>query len=116
LDVYVDGSGKNGTYCYLIPGKKPKIFREELLTNNQAEYKAIIAALQELTDVDVTIYSDSLLAVKQLEREYKIRNSELRKLASKVRTLSRDREIIIKWIPREENLAGKVLDKLLKGW
>jgi ribonuclease HI len=101
LDVYVDGSGKNGTYCYLIPGQKPKIFREKLLTNNQAEYKAIIAALQELTDVDMTIYSDSLLAVKQLEREYKIRNSE---------------EIIIKWIPREENLAGKVLDKLLKGW
>jgi ribonuclease HI len=116
LDVYVDGSGKNGTYCYLIPGKKPNIFREELLTNNQAEYKAIIAALQELTDIEMTIYSDSLLAVKQLDREYKIRNSELRKLASKVRILSRNRKITFKWIPREKNLAGKMLDKLAKGW
>ena len=103
-------------YCYIVPGKKPKIFREELLTNNQAEYKAIIAALQELSDKEMTIYSDSLLAVKQLEREYKIRNSELRKLASKVRVLSRDREIIFKWIPREKNLAGKVLDKIVKSW
>lgn len=102
-------------YCYIIPGKKPKIFKEELLTNNQAEYKAIIAALQELTDEEMTIYSDSLLAVKQLEREYKIRNSELRKLASKVRSLSRDREIMFKWIPREKNLAGKVLEKIVKG-
>ncbi|WP_455279947.1 ribonuclease HI family protein [[Eubacterium] cellulosolvens] len=116
MDVYVDGSGKNGTYCYVILGKKPKIFREELLTNNQAEYKAIIAALQELEDDEMTICSDSLLAVKQLEGEYKIRNPELRKLASKVRSLSRDREVIFKWIPREENLAGKVLDKLAKGW
>ena len=102
-------------YCYIIPGKKPKIFKEELLTNNQAEYKAIIAALQELTDKEMTIYSDSLLAVKQLDREYKIRNSELRKLASKVRALSRDREIMFKWIPREKNLAGKVLEKIVKG-
>ncbi|TRO59064.1 reverse transcriptase-like protein [Candidatus Bathyarchaeota archaeon] len=116
MDVYVDGSGKNGRYCYLILGKKPKIFREELLTNNQAEYKAIIAALQELKHVEMTIYSDSLLAVKQLDREYKIRNSELRKLASKVRALSRDRDITFKWIPREENFAGKVLDKLAKDW
>jgi ribonuclease HI len=114
LDVYVDGSGKNGTYCYIIPGKKPKIFKEKLLTNNQAEYKAIIAALQELTDEEVRICSDSLLAVKQLEGEYKIRNAELRKLASKVRSLSRDREVMFKWIPREENLAGKVLDKLAR--
>ena len=102
-------------YCYVVPGEPPKVFKEELLTNNQAEYKAIIAALQELNDGEMIIYSDSLLAVKQLAREYKIRNSELRKLASKVRVLSRDRDIIFQWIPREKNLAGKVLDKLVKG-
>ena len=115
MDVYVDGSGKNGMYCYVVPGEQPKVFKEELLTNNQAEYKAIIAALQELNDEEMIIYSDSLLAVKQLAREYKIRNSQLRKLASQVRLLSRDRNIIFKWIPREKNLAGKVLDKLVKG-
>ena len=65
---------------------------------------------QKKSPVDPAIFQES--TPKDIPEMF----SELRKLASKVRTLYRDREIIIKWIPREENLAGKVLDKLVKGW
>jgi len=113
LTVYVDGSGKNGAFCYLVVGGKPRIFTKEHLTNNQAEYKAIVAALQELPGRELTIYSDSQLAVRQLNGEYKIRDSHLKSLAAEVRTLSQGREVVFEWIPREKNLAGKVLEKLV---
>jgi len=114
LEVYVDGSGKNGAYCYLFPGGKPRVFLgEQHLTNNQAEYKAIIAALQEHPREELTLLSDSQLAVRQLNGEYEIRNSKLRELAEEVRSLCRDRKVVFKWIPREENLAGKMLETLI---
>jgi len=114
LKVFVDGSGKNGSYCYVAPGARPRLFfGEENLTNNQAEYKAIIAALQEHPGEELTILSDSQLAVRQLNREYEIRDPELRDLAGKVRSLCRNRKVVFKWVPREENLAGKVLESLV---
>lgn len=113
LKVYVDGSGKTGAYCYLVAGGKPRLFMEKNLTNNQAEYKAILATLRELPDRELTVYSDSQLAVRQLNGEYRIRDSRLKSLAEKVRGLSKYRVINFKWIPREQNLAGKVLEKLV---
>ena len=113
LKVYVDGSGKNGTYCYIVAGSTPRIFTEGNLTNNQAEYKAIIAALRELDVESLTVFSDSQLAVRQLNGMYQIRDPELKKLASNVQRLCQDREIQFKWLPRERNLAGKILEKLI---
>jgi ribonuclease HI len=112
LKVYVDGSGRTGVYCYLAAGRKPRLFMERGLTNNQAEYKAIIATLQEIPERELTVYSDSQLAVRQLNGEYHIRDSKLKSLAEEVRTLSRGRVVNFKWIPREQNQAGKVLEKL----
>ena len=111
--VYVDGSGKSGVYCYLDSGGKAKIFVEPPLTNNQAEYRAIIAALQGVSGVKLTIYSDSQLAVRQLSGEYEIRDPKLKILAAKVQQLCQNREVTFRWIPREKNLAGKILEKLV---
>ncbi|MEM2942162.1 MAG: ribonuclease HI family protein [Candidatus Bathyarchaeia archaeon] len=112
LKVYVDGSGRTGAYCYLVAGGKPRLFMERGLTNNQAEYKAIIATLEEIPERELTVYSDSQLAVKQLNGEYQIRDSKLKSLAERVWRLSRGRVVSFKWIPREQNQAGKVLEKL----
>lgn len=49
-------------------------------TNNQAEYQAVHAALEWAKQhgaQDVDLYADSELIVKQLRREYKIKNREL---------------------------------------
>jgi len=59
-------------------------------TNNQAEYWAIIKALQCVSSLkpdEVTCYLDSELVVKQLTGQYAVRNSELRRLWEKAREL-----------------------------
>lgn len=109
MKIYVDGSGKTGRYCYVIDGRAPKLFEEKGLTNNQAEYKAIIAALRDNKIDDIEIFSDSELVVRQLNHIYSIKNEKLRLLAQKVWELCEDRNIIISWIPRNQNKAGKIL-------
>ena len=61
-------------------------------TNNQAEYEALIAALEsaaELQAIEVTCHLDSQLVVKQLTGEYGVKNFELRKLWRKVQNLKK---------------------------
>jgi ribonuclease HI len=63
-----------------------------LRTNNQAEYEALIAALESAVALhaeEVICHLDSELVVKQVTREYSVKNSELRKLWRKVQELSR---------------------------
>lgn len=63
-----------------------------LRTNNQAEYEALIAALQFVATVnaeEVICHLDSELVAKQLTGEYTVRNSELRKLWRKTQELNR---------------------------
>jgi ribonuclease HI len=62
-----------------------------LHTNNQAEYAALIAALESAATLhaeEVICHLDSELVVKQLNREYTVKNLELRKLWKKVQELS----------------------------
>jgi ribonuclease HI len=62
-----------------------------LRTNNQAEYEALIAALESAAALhaeEVICHLDSELVVKQLTEEYTVKNSELKKLWSKVHELS----------------------------
>jgi len=60
-------------------------------TNNQAEYKAVIAALKkakELGGEELDFYLDSELVVKQLRREYKVKHPELAPLFLEIYNLS----------------------------
>jgi ribonuclease HI len=53
------------------------------MTNNQAEYRAVIAGINkahELKAEEVDFYLDSELVVKQLNREYKVRDKNLQPL------------------------------------
>jgi len=61
-------------------------------TNNQAEYEALIAALESAVALhaeEVTCHLDSQLVVKQVTGEYSVKNSELRKLWRKVQELNK---------------------------
>lgn len=82
-------------------------------TNNQAEYKAVIAALKkakELGGTELVFYMDSELAVKQLNREYKVKNKDLAPLFLEVYNLSLSfKNISFSHIRREFNQAA---DKL----
>jgi ribonuclease HI len=60
-------------------------------TNNQAEYRAVIAALEEAVRLDARsadIYLDSELVVKQIHGIYRVRNSSLKPLYNKVMSLA----------------------------
>ncbi len=89
-------------------------------TNNQAEYKALIAGLEkavELKAEEVVCYLDSELVVKQLNREYKVKNAELAPLFLKVHNLSLSfKKITFTHVRREHNkeadrLANLAMDK-----
>jgi ribonuclease HI len=82
------------------------------MINNQAEYMAIILALKKFveTNDEITIYSDSKNTVNQLNHEFAINNEKLRDLARESWLIIRKfSSLSIVWIPRKENLAGKML-------
>jgi ribonuclease HI len=79
-------------------------------TNNQAEYRAIIAALEEAIRLGVArveLKSDSELAVHQINGRYRVKNPGLRPLHQQVRELqSRFQSFSIAAIPRRQNAAA----------
>jgi ribonuclease HI len=73
-------------------------------TNNQAEYRALIAALQaaiSLNADELFCHLDSELVTKQLTGEFKVKNQELRQLWRNVRDLKkRFKEVRFVNVPR----------------
>jgi len=91
-------------------------------TNNQAEYKAVIAALEQaksLGALEVALFADSELVVKQLNKQYKVKHPELAPLYIKVYNLSQAfKKITFTHVRREANkeadaLVNKAIDKYL---
>ena len=114
LSIYVDGSGgPNSGFGFFVKETGESFYKpEQSITNNQAEYLAIITALKKFSDYkdEINIYSDSKNTVSQLNHEYAINNPELRTLAMEAWNLiGKYSNLSIKWIPRKENLAGKML-------
>lgn len=114
ISVYVDGSGgENSGYGYFVKETGESFYEKKPnITNNQAEYMAIIAALKKFVDSDdeITIYSDSKNTVSQLNHDFAINNEQLRKLAQEAWSLiGKFSNLTLTWVPRKENLAGKML-------
>ena len=114
INVYVDGSGgTNSGFGFFVKESGESFYEKKPgLTNNQAEYLAIISALKkfENTQEKLVIYSDSKNTVYQLNHEYAINNEDLRNLAQEAwKIIGKYQDIKINWISRKENLAGKML-------
>ncbi|QLK26276.1 ribonuclease HI family protein [Natrinema zhouii] len=89
-------------------------------TNNQAEYEALIAALEAANDYEydeVHIRGDSELIVKQVRGEYDTNNPELREKRVTVHELLQSfDEWTLEYVPREANdradgLVNEALDQ-----
>ena len=88
-------------------------------TNNVAEYRAVIRALELLADLGarrVEFLLDSELIVRQLEGAYRVRNPKLKDLYEAVRRGLGGLSATFRHIPREENtradgLANEALDR-----
>lgn len=86
------------------------------VTNNVAEYEALIKALEiasHHTDRELTCCLDSELVVKQLLGEYKVRDPRLMELFLKVQKLQeRFRKVKYVHVSREDTFQ-KIVDEML---
>lgn len=86
-------------------------------TNNQAEYQAMILALQKLADFNfrhVDFYLDSELVVKQIKGEYRVKNSDLQPIYQQIKEALKSLTYTISHIRREYNqLADKAVNDCL---
>ena len=96
-----------------------------LHTNNQAEYQALIAALESaitLSAEEVTCHLDSELVTKQLTGEYTVKNTDLRQKWKKVQELKKHfKQITFINVPRTnsqiqqaDKLVNQTLDEKTK--
>lgn len=88
------------------------------VTNNQAEYMAVIAALEKALSLgfdEVEMRADSELVVRQINGRYKVKNANLKPLYQKVVELkNRLKSFTITHVPRNLNreadrLAGEAV-------
>lgn len=94
--VYTDGAARGNpgpaSIAYVIKVDETVTeFCEAIgpTTNNQAEYRAMLAAARELerlapTNAVITSHSDSELMIKQLRGEYKVKDQNIRPLFEEI--------------------------------
>jgi ribonuclease HI len=104
MKVYVDANPK-AVCCVTEDGRTRYKELSGENTNNEAEYKAVIFAISQFPEA-TQIFSDSQLIVRQLQHVYHIKEDRLRELALQVWN---NTSAEVEWLPRRENLAGKVL-------
>ena len=105
----------------LIIRKKDKILKKYSkkigrTTNNVAEYKALIKALEiasKFKDKEVVCFLDSELVVRQLDGKYKVKNKKLIPLFSKVKKAEKKFEKVAYRHVSRWNKYQKIADKLV---
>ena len=128
LEIYTDGGSRGNPgpagigvviwHGNELVGTYAKYIGEA--TNNQAEYQAVLYALEQakrLRAEQIDIYLDSELAVSQLNRQFKIKDPDLGSLFVKCWNLMIGfKKVKFHHIPREKNreadkLVNKAIDK-----
>ncbi|MDD2913188.1 MAG: ribonuclease HI family protein [Candidatus Pacebacteria bacterium] len=139
--IYTDGASRGnpgkGSAGFLFCNEKGQVIKKysqylgDKITNNEAEYTALILALKKFKAVfgkqlaktaEVEVKSDSELMVKQLCGEYKIIEPNIQQLFLEIWNLRIDfGRMKFKLIPREKNkeadkLANEALDTQSQGF
>lgn len=128
FSIYVDGAargnpGDAGIGVLIIDSENDRQEIKKFLgkrTNNQAEYTALITALETFKDPggkSITVYTDSQLVANQINGNWKVKHPDIRKLHKKARDLIENFDSFrIIYIPREQNteadrLANQSIDE-----
>lgn len=131
LEIYTDGGargnpGPAGIGVVIWQGNKLVGTYSKYIgkaTNNQAEYQAVILALEQARRIkaeELEFYMDSEIAVNQLNRKFKIKNGELGSLFVKAWNMMIGfKSVRFHHIPREKNkeadkLVNQVIDDVSK--
>ncbi len=128
INIYTDGGSRGNPgpsaigVVIIQEGQTFKKYGEFIgeATNNQAEYQALIFALEKAKllfgkkkakELEISVFMDSELIIKQMNHEYKIKEKDLQLLFLKVWNAMLDfKQVSFKHIRREEN---KEADKLV---
>jgi ribonuclease HI len=111
IDILVDGSG-DGHSIALFPNDEVFFSYERGASNNEAEFNAVILALENLPDhTAARIKTDSQVVVWHLSGEEKSRRPTFMKKRLLIQDiiLEKNLRIHIQWIPRKQNHADRFL-------
>lgn len=121
LYVYSDGASRGNpgpsAVAFMLVDEDGRMLKKSskyvgVRTNNQAEYMALLLALQSasrMTENEVVCHIDSELVVKQLNRDYQVRNSKLKTLWLEVQELKQMFEkVSFSQVPRTNRYIQKV--------
>jgi ribonuclease HI len=128
--VYTDGASRgNPGYAaagfLIFDGQRNLVHKEGdylgIATNNEAEYQAVILALKTLKKLNakkIDFFLDSMLVVKQIKGEFKIKEPRMGKLYLEIKNLLNQMGLSASFthIRREQNkeadaLVNEILDK-----
>lgn len=125
LTMYTDGGSRGnpgpaacGVVIYNELGDEVARLKKTIgvATNNQAEYQAVVLALewinQNYGQTSIAARLDSELVVRQLNGQYKIKNDELKPWMLKIKALVHELggQVTFDHVPRSQN---KVADSLV---
>jgi ribonuclease HI len=134
LKVFTDGGSKGNPGpasiggVFYIGSKKIFQFNQSIgiATNNDAEYQALIYALEEIKKQKekwvndfkverIDFYSDSRLLVSQANGFFKVKNGKIKEYILKIRMLEQEINLPIFYhlIPREKNKEADQLVNIL---
>lgn len=148
LSIFTDGGSRGNpgpsACAFIVYDSKNLIYQQGfylgISTNNQAEYQGVIKAIEWLTedsgrrtqDAEVSFYLDSLLVVKQMRGEFKIKDEKLKilnqNISLKITRLQKlhalagcgqenyKLKINFAYVPRAQNsVADALVNKILDG-
>jgi len=134
MDIFIDGAcsgnpgpGKAVVYidknqCNFISHDVALTRKLERTTNNKAEYYGLILALEWIENAiediknngakQINIYTDSKLIEGQINRGWRVNKNTaiVLKAKRKIKSVKREININIKWLPREKNEAGIMIE------
>jgi ribonuclease HI len=112
IQIYADGSA-GGRIAWLRQDTQEQHIEDVPgVTNNEAEYQAILSALTALPNgTHVEVMSDSTICVMQLLNKYRVLEPRLAVLKQEIEKMVAKKKLACawKWVPRRENIAGKLL-------
>jgi ribonuclease HI len=120
---YPKNPGGVAAYGYLVCRDGKTIWRGfgsvgegKGMTNNVAEYEALMAAAQWLADEEIEdkilIKGDSELVIKQMKGQYKVTSATSKKYVPEIKGLLQGKDVSFEWVPREENEEADGLSRM----
>lgn len=119
VDIFTDGGSRGnpgpaaiGAVILDQEGNRLEAISEYIgsTTNNQAEYQAIVAALERAVEIGATAahcYLDSKLVVEQVNGNWKIKKAALRPHVDRIHELQAQfEEVTFTHVRREKNTAA----------